>query len=164
MSFRPSPSQQHCHSQGISDLTDISNLTEEALVSTVRDRFLQDKIYTCIRNSTLVAVNPYKDIFASDDLSERYLAEYKETDHCQPLLEPHIFQHVNQAYFHLRRTGYDQAIIFRYVRMHQRIVKIPRSPHSVSPSYLPLLTKITVLSLLLGARAVAARPRHGEPL
>ncbi|KAI8150030.1 chitin synthase-domain-containing protein [Fennellomyces sp. T-0311] len=104
----------------INDLTDINNLTEEALVTTIRSRFLQDKIYTRIRNSTLIAVNPYKDILGPRlcETSEQYLAEYKDPakDHQQhphQQLDPHIFQHVNQAYFHLRRTGHDQSIIFR---------------------------------------------------
>ncbi|KAG2220939.1 hypothetical protein INT45_010692 [Circinella minor] len=103
-----------------SDLTDINNLTEEAIVTTIRSRFLQDKIFTRIRNSTLIVVNPYKDLLTRSisEISEQYLAEYKEPAKLsdqQPLkqLDPHIFQHVNQAYFHLRRTGNDQSIIFR---------------------------------------------------
>ena len=103
-----------------SDLTDINNLTEEAIVTTIRSRFLQDKIFTRIRNSTLVVVNPYKDLLTRSisEISEQYLAEYKEPAKAsdqQPVkqLDPHIFQHVNQAYFHLRRTGNDQSIIFR---------------------------------------------------
>ncbi|KAI9255104.1 chitin synthase-domain-containing protein, partial [Phascolomyces articulosus] len=109
----------------INDLTDINNLTEEAIVSTIRSRFLQDKIFTRIRNSTLVVVNPYKDLITASicETSEKYLAEYKEPAkitqeddqqyHPSRQLEPHIFQHVNQAYFHLRRTGHDQSIVFR---------------------------------------------------
>ena len=102
------------------DLTDINNLTEEAIVTAIRSRFLQDKIFTRIRNSTLIVVNPYKDLLTTSgcETSEQYLAEYKEPAKLsdqQPLkqLDPHIFQHVNQAYFHLRRTGHDQSIIFR---------------------------------------------------
>lgn len=100
------------------DLTEICNLTEEAIISTLRSRFLENKIYTRIRNSTLVYINPYQDVSDSQqELSERYLSEYKETStaiHRSPQqLDPHIFQHVNQAYFHLRRTGNDQSIVFR---------------------------------------------------
>ncbi|OAD65823.1 glycosyltransferase family 2 protein [Phycomyces blakesleeanus NRRL 1555(-)] len=96
----------------VTDLTDIENLTEEAIVTTVRARFLQDKIYTRIRNSILLAVNPYKDIRSSiQEASANYLTEYKDTEN-RDRLDPHIFQHVNQAYFHMRRTGQDQSIVF----------------------------------------------------
>jgi chitin synthase len=95
------------------DLADIENITEESLVTTLRDRFLKDQIYTRIRNSTLVVVNPYKDSRATiQEVSEKYLAEYKNTD-AREKLPAHIFQHVNQAYFHMRRTGQDQAVLLR---------------------------------------------------
>ncbi|KAI9359841.1 chitin synthase [Pilaira anomala] len=95
----------------VDDLSEINNITEEILVSTLRDRFLQDQIYTRIRNSLLIVVNPYKDSRAEiQETSERYLAEYKNTDG-RDKLPAHIFQHVNQAYFHMRRTGSDQSIV-----------------------------------------------------
>jgi chitin synthase len=95
------------------DLCNIENITEESLVTALRDRFLQDQIYTRIRNSLLVVVNPYKDSRAEiQETSERYLAEYKNTDG-RDKLPAHIFQHINQAYFHMRRTGSDQSIVLR---------------------------------------------------
>lgn len=93
------------------DVTEINNITEETLVSTLRDRFLKDQIYTRIKNSSLIVVNPYKDSRAEiQETSERYLAEYKNTDG-RERLPAHVFQHVNQAYFHMRRTGSDQCIV-----------------------------------------------------
>lgn len=105
-------------STNIHDLTEIDNLTEETLVATIRERFLQDRIYTRLRSSTLVFVNPFKSLLGSSNFyetSEKYLAEYKETDNFDTWqqLDPHLFQHINHAYFHLRRTGHDQSIIFR---------------------------------------------------
>lgn len=95
------------------DVTEINNITEETLVSTLRDRFLKDQIYTRIKNSSLIVVNPYKDSRAEiQETSERYLAEYKNTDG-RERLPAHVFQHVNQAYFHMRRTGSDQCIVLR---------------------------------------------------
>ncbi|KAL7324006.1 hypothetical protein PS15p_210586 [Mucor circinelloides] len=93
------------------DLADIEHITEESIVNTLRDRFLQDQIYTRVRNSLLVVINPYKDSRAEiQETSEQYLAEYKTTDG-RDKLPVHIFQHINQAYFHMRRTGSDQSIV-----------------------------------------------------
>lgn len=113
----------------IDDLAEINNPTEELIVSTLRDRFLQDQIYTRVRNSILIVVNPYRNTRTDiQETSERYLAEYKNntttvdqhrgeatitTTSIEKRLPAHIFQHVNQAYFHMRRTGSDQSIILR---------------------------------------------------
>lgn len=95
------------------DLADLDTITEESIVNTLRDRFLQDQIYTRVRNSLLVVINPYKDSRADiQETSEHYLAEYKTTDGREKL-PVHIFQHINQAYFHMRRTGSDQSIVMR---------------------------------------------------
>ena len=113
-------------SQQPHDLVELGHLTEDAIVNTIRTRFLQDKIYTRIRNATLVVVNPYKDIAGTSlsQVSEQYLNEYKEpargginnnSNTSSQLLDPHIFQHANQAYFHMRRSGRDQSMIFRHV-------------------------------------------------
>lgn len=114
-------------SQQPHDLVELGHLTEDAIVNAIRTRFLQDKIYTRIRNATLVVVNPYKDIIGTSlaQVSEQYLNEYKEparggtnnnnSTSSSQLLDPHIFQHVNQAYFHMRRSGRDQSMIFRHV-------------------------------------------------
>lgn len=99
--------------QQYDDLSDIENATDEIIAVLLRDRFLKDQIYTRVRDSMLVVVNPYKDSRADiQEISEKYLAEYKNTD-IKERLPPHIFQHINQAYFHMRRTGNDQSIIFR---------------------------------------------------
>lgn len=110
-SFPPSNRQP----SSFDDLAEIENITDESIVNTLRDRFLQDQIYTRVRNSLLVVINPYKDSRAEiQETSEQYLAEYKTTDGREKL-PAHIFQHVNQAYFHMRRTGNDQSIVLRYI-------------------------------------------------
>ncbi|KAI8977967.1 chitin synthase [Pilobolus umbonatus] len=96
----------------VDDLADLENRTEESVVTTLRDRFLQDQIYTRIGHTLLVVVNPYKDARTTiQETSERYLAEYKNTEG-KDRLPAHLFQHVNQAYFHMRRTCTDQSIVF----------------------------------------------------
>lgn len=95
------------------NLSDIDNPTDDSVALILRDRFLDDQIYTRVGDSLLVVINPYKDSRADiQEISENYLAEYKNTDIKEPL-PPHIFQHINQAYFHMRRTGNDQSIVFR---------------------------------------------------
>ncbi|KAI8387999.1 chitin synthase [Radiomyces spectabilis] len=108
-----------------SDLVDIVNVTEEEILSTLRARFQQDKIFTRLGSSILLCINPFKDVRSTiEEQSQRYLAEYKDTSDT-PRLDPHIFQHVNQAYFHMRRTGQDQSIMLSGVcgssksEMHQ---------------------------------------------
>ncbi|KAK4513629.1 uncharacterized protein ATC70_005633 [Mucor velutinosus] len=114
------PSSSSRQPSSYDDIADIENITEESIVNTLRDRFLQDQIYTRVRNSLLVVINPYKDSRADiQETSEQYLAEYKTTDgrEKRPV---HIFQHINQAYFHMRRTGSDQSIVMSgKSEMHQ---------------------------------------------
>ncbi|KAI8988510.1 chitin synthase [Mycotypha africana] len=96
------------------DLTNVEGVSEELIANILRDRFLKNQIYTRIRHSTLVMINPYKDSRSEiQETSEEYLLEYKDTKSKKEdeLLPAHIFQHVNQAYFHMRRTGSDQSII-----------------------------------------------------
>ncbi|CAO3682868.1 hypothetical protein G6F70_002985 [Rhizopus microsporus] len=93
------------------DLSEIKDVTEEKIVSALKERFLNGQIYTRVKHSLLIVVNPYKDSRETiQEISERYLAEYKNTD-IKKRLPAHIFQHVNQAYFHMRRTRIDQSIL-----------------------------------------------------
>lgn len=100
--------------QIVEDLSEIEDVNEEKIVSVLKERFLKDQIYTRVKHSLLIVVNPYKDSRETiQEISERYLAEYKNTD-IKERLPVHIFQHVNQAYFHMRRTRIDQSILLRY--------------------------------------------------
>ncbi|KAI9477794.1 MAG: chitin synthase [Benjaminiella poitrasii] len=97
----------------LDDLADIENATEDAISTVLRDRFLKGQIYTRVRDSLLVVINPYKDARATiQETSEHYLVEYKATDGREQQLPVHIFQYINHVYFHMRRTGSDQSIIF----------------------------------------------------
>ncbi|CAO3598523.1 unnamed protein product [Absidia cylindrospora] len=113
------------------DLIDLKDdMNEETIVSTIRSRFLQDKTFTRIAHPILIAINPFKDIRHSiADTSNHYFTEYKSSNgnpqQQSPQLQqqqqqqhsrntplpPHVFQHINQAYFYMRRTGQDQSII-----------------------------------------------------
>ncbi|OBZ87832.1 Chitin synthase 8 [Choanephora cucurbitarum] len=94
------------------DLAAIQQVTEDHLVTALRDRFLANQLYTRIGTSSLLFINPYKDCREEiEQISQNYLAEYKVTDSRHEKLPSHIFQHVNQSYFHMRRTGSNQSII-----------------------------------------------------
>ncbi|KAI8341312.1 chitin synthase-domain-containing protein [Chlamydoabsidia padenii] len=116
------------------DLVDLQDgINEDSITSTIRSRFLQDKIFTRIAHPILITVNPYKDVrHFIEDTSNLYFTEYKGNgngntptsphhhhqhhqhhhyQHQNYSLPPHIFQHINQAYFYMRRTGQDQSII-----------------------------------------------------
>ncbi|KAI8368723.1 chitin synthase-domain-containing protein [Blakeslea trispora] len=94
------------------DLADIQQVTEDHLITALRDRFLGNQLYTRIGTSSLLFINPYKDCREEiEQISQNYLAEYKITDNRHEKLPAHIFQHVNQSYFHMRRTGSNQSII-----------------------------------------------------
>ncbi|EAU81188.2 chitin synthase 8 [Coprinopsis cinerea okayama7 len=104
-----------------------TSLTDDTLVSCLRERFMTDTIYTAIGTNSLVVVNPHKYVGCnSDSVVYKYAAEYADMGVCENVLvgegvegggagkkmPPHVFQLANNAYYHMRRTGQDQCIIF----------------------------------------------------
>lgn len=99
----------------ISDLVQIANeSTTEDIVEILRQRYLHDLIYTAISPSVLIALNPYKNV-NFESTKEEYLLEYKDTSSAKAnkWREPHLYQLVNHAYLHMRRTRINQSITFR---------------------------------------------------
>lgn len=106
----------HQQLEGITDLTTLSPVSDDIIVSCLRERFLTDNIYTNIGPSALVAVNPNKYVSSNaDSILHKYAAEYRDTTQDKVPLPPHIFQLTNNAYYHMRRTTQDQCLLLRYV-------------------------------------------------
>lgn len=95
------------------DLATLSNLTDDSICQCLRARYDSYQVYTRLGANQLVAVNPCKPLSLNDDQTElEYVAAYKDTDAQQRVPQPpHIFDLVNRAYFYMRRTGNDQAIV-----------------------------------------------------
>jgi chitin synthase len=105
----------HQRLESITDLTTLSIISDDIIVSCIRERFMSDSIYTSIGTSGLVAVNPHKYVPTNaDSVLQKYAAEYRDTRETLEKLPPHIFQLANNAYFHMRRTTQDQCLLFTY--------------------------------------------------
>ncbi|KAF8643335.1 hypothetical protein AX16_009064 [Volvariella volvacea WC 439] len=99
--------------EAATDLVTLSPLSDDIIVACLRERFMSDNIYTSIGTNALVALNPHKYVASNaDSVMHKYAAEYRDTSEHKERLPPHIFQIANDAYYHMRRTTQDQAIIF----------------------------------------------------
>ncbi|KAF8218382.1 glycosyltransferase family 2 protein [Mycena galopus ATCC 62051] len=97
----------------VDELSGLQGLSDDTVVSCLRERFMSDKIYTSIGSWGLVALNPHKYVSSSSDaVMHKYAANYRDTHDQKEQLPPHIFQLANNAYYHMRRTTQDQSIIF----------------------------------------------------
>jgi chitin synthase len=101
-------------SEAINDLSSIPNISEEKIVDILQAKFLNYNIYTNVGSCNLIAVNPFKQLAQNDaQTSDDYVTLYKSASPDNPVsstLDPHVFELANRAYFHMRRTGNDQAI------------------------------------------------------
>ncbi|KAF7347345.1 Glycosyltransferase family 2 protein [Mycena venus] len=99
--------------EAVDDLASLSAPSDDAIVACLRERFMSDNIYVGIGSSGLVALNPHKYVSSnSDSVMHKYAANYRDTSEDKEQLPPHIFQLVNNAYYHMRRTTQDQSILF----------------------------------------------------
>ena len=113
---RQSTLGMHQQLEAVTDLATLPSVSDDIIVSCLRERFLSDTIYTNVGSSAIVAVNPHKYVPSnSDAVLQKYAAEYRDTSSGKIPLPPHIFQLVNNAYYHMRRTSQDQSIIMRFV-------------------------------------------------
>jgi chitin synthase len=104
----------HQRLEAVNDLATLSPLSDDAIVSCIRERFLSDTIYTGISRSALVAINPHKFVSTNaDSVLHKYAAEHRSISNDKEPLPPHIFQLANDAYYHMRRTTQDQSIILK---------------------------------------------------
>lgn len=102
----------HQRLEAVTDLATLPSVSDDIIVSCIRERFMADTIYTNIGSSALIAVNPHKYVPSnSDAVMHKYAAEYRDTSPAREPLPPHIFQLANNAYYHMRRTAQDQCIL-----------------------------------------------------
>ncbi|KAI9303042.1 P-loop containing nucleoside triphosphate hydrolase protein [Cunninghamella echinulata] len=90
----------------VHDLLQLSDRSPEQIVETLKQRYLDDQLYTTIGDTVLISFNPSID----QDKSIDYVSSYKN-----PQLQhndPHLYQFINHAYHHLRRTSLNQSILF----------------------------------------------------
>ncbi|CAO3595167.1 unnamed protein product [Absidia cylindrospora] len=88
------------------DLTEIVDTSSENIAEVLRQRYLEDHLYTNIGDTVLLSFNPVLD----QDCSREYTIAYKDTQSKQN--GPHLYQLVNHAYHHMRRTSLNQSILF----------------------------------------------------
>ena len=106
----------HQQLEAVIDLSTLPSVSDDIIVSCLRERFLSDNIYTNIGSSAIVAVNPHKYVPSnSDAVLQKYASEYRDTSSGKVPLPPHIFQLANNAYYHMRRTTQDQCILLTCV-------------------------------------------------
>ncbi|KAL1757372.1 glycosyltransferase family 2 protein [Schizophyllum commune] len=102
----------HQQLEAVTDLATLSPVSDDAIVACLRERFMNDSIYTNIGSSALVALNPHKYVPSNaDSVMFKYAADYRDTSEEKQPLPPHIFQLANNAYYHMRRTNQDQSIL-----------------------------------------------------
>ncbi|KAG5651222.1 hypothetical protein H0H81_009434 [Sphagnurus paluster] len=99
--------------EAVTNLSQVPHPSDDIIVTCLRERFMNDNIYTSIGSSSLVVLNPHKYVASNSDANlQTYAAEYRDTLPHKQALPPHIFQLANNAYYHMKRTTQDQAIIF----------------------------------------------------
>lgn len=102
-----------------SDLAKLGAPSDDSLCVCLRSRYDTGQVYTQLGPHQLVALNnPSLLATLNDDATGLdYVAAYKDIQQAQQLLDqqqpPHLFELVNRAYFHMRRTGNDQCILLR---------------------------------------------------
>jgi len=89
----------------VRDFVMMDDITEQSMMSLLKERFGNDKIYTLIRD-VVVSVNPYKKM---DIYSDKYINQYKGKNIYE--LPPHIYSVADAAFLNLRDQGQDQCII-----------------------------------------------------
>lgn len=96
----------------------IPSLSTDDLVPFLRARLLEGLPYTHITPRVTLAVNPFQFVHAtSDQALADWRAEYADTgaDGVRGRLGPHVWATAQRAYYHMCRTGQDQAIVLRCV-------------------------------------------------
>ncbi|EDK46266.1 myosin-5 [Lodderomyces elongisporus NRRL YB-4239] len=90
---------------GVSDLTLLSKITDEAINENLHKRFMNDTIYTYIGH-VLISVNPFRDlgIYTLENLNK-----YKGRNRLE--VPPHVFAIAESMYYHLKSYGENQCVI-----------------------------------------------------
>ncbi|KAG1847971.1 P-loop containing nucleoside triphosphate hydrolase protein [Suillus tomentosus] len=94
---RPSAGMSlHQRLEAASDISGLSCISEDLIVSCLRERFMSESVYTNIGTNSLVAVNRHK------------LSRHNGK---QVSISTSYFQLANNAYYHMKRTAQDQSIL-----------------------------------------------------
>ncbi|ORX93498.1 hypothetical protein K493DRAFT_338238 [Basidiobolus meristosporus CBS 931.73] len=95
------------------DLSHLSSFNEDEATAFLRDLYQKGDFYAKIGARTLVSINPYISTDTDSQASlQQYVASYKDISGKRQVLPPHIFDLTSNAYLDMRRTGYDQVVIF----------------------------------------------------
>lgn len=114
MAARRQSTLLHQRLENTSDLSTLSPISDDIIVSCVRERYATDNIYVYLGSNALVALNPHKYVPSNaDSVLMKYASDYRNTAPERESLPPHIFQLANNAYYHMRRTQQDQSILLR---------------------------------------------------
>ena len=132
----------HERFENTSDLATLNPVSDDVIVSCLRERYTKEIIYTSIGSSAIVALNPHQYVPSNgDQVLTKYAAEYRNTSPDKEYLPPHIFQLANNAYYHMRRTQQDQCILLRCVLQPVHSGCQARQPNLCFPSlfFLPFV-------------------------
>ncbi|XP_072927407.1 unconventional myosin-Ib-like isoform X1 [Hemitrygon akajei] len=90
---------------GVGDMVLLDPLTDESLLSNLKERFSKNEIYTYI-GSVVISVNPYKmlPIYGQEKINKYRNANFYE-------LSPHIYAIADEAYRSLRDRNKDQCVL-----------------------------------------------------
>ncbi|BGP46627.1 hypothetical protein JCM10450v2_002474 [Rhodotorula kratochvilovae] len=102
----------------VPDLTDLPQgvppLATDDLVPLLRARLLEGLPYTFLSPRVVVALNPFQFVHAtSDQALADWRTEYTDcgSEGVRGRLGPHVWATAQKAYYHMTRTGQDQAIV-----------------------------------------------------
>lgn len=90
---------------GVSDLTLLSKVTDEAINDNLHKRFDNDTIYTYIGN-VLISVNPFRDLGI---YTQETLSKYKGKNRLE--VPPHVYAIAESMYYNLKSYGENQCVI-----------------------------------------------------
>lgn len=90
---------------GVSDLTLLSKITDDAINDNLHKRFMNGTIYTYIGH-VLISVNPFEDLGIYTPAT---LAKYKGKNRLE--VPPHVFAIAESMYYHLKSYGENQCVI-----------------------------------------------------
>ncbi|CAO3613585.1 unnamed protein product [Cunninghamella blakesleeana] len=92
----------------VHDLLQLSDVSPEQVSEILKQRYLDDQLYTNIGDTILISLNASSII--DQEKSIKYVSSYKNPQSQQN--DPHLYQLINHAYHHLRRTSLNQSILF----------------------------------------------------
>ena len=91
----------------VEDLVMMGELTEDSMLTTLDERFSEDKIYTWV-GRTLIAINPYKNLGLYGPAK---VAEFMGLASASgETLPPHVYSIAHHAYDDMMQCGRNQAI------------------------------------------------------